>query len=80
MSGIKNLKSHDLSGLIADVPEDAPPRLQVLGLGNTSIDDTAVPYLAACTMLRNLNLSGTRVTGPVPVVTFFCASADLRLR
>jgi hypothetical protein len=62
MSGIKQLRSTDLAGLVPETAVDSPPRMEVLGLGNTSVDDDATQFLSACTSLRRLDLSFTKVS------------------
>ncbi|CAL1695972.1 unnamed protein product [Somion occarium] len=62
MAGIPSLRSSDLEGLPPDLAGEDSPRLKTLILNNTSIDDTAAPYLSSCTCLETLELAGTKVT------------------
>ncbi|KAI0735233.1 hypothetical protein C8Q76DRAFT_276228 [Earliella scabrosa] len=61
LAGIASLRSFHLEGL-ADPDEagEGPPRLTHLNLNNTSVDDTAAPYISACTHLQTLELAGTK--------------------
>jgi hypothetical protein len=40
-----------------------PQQWQSLNLGETGIDDTAIPWLESCKKLSDLRLHGTRITG-----------------
>lgn len=45
---------------------EGPPTLEVLTLDNTDLNDDAMPFIAACTSLRTLSLTSTKVTGMYP--------------
>ena len=61
LAGITSLQSSDLEGLAnPDDGNEGPPRLTHLNLNNTSVDDTAAPYLSACVHLQTLELAGTK--------------------
>ena len=62
LSGIPLIRSSDLEGLLQDSAEDGSPKVQVLLLNNTSVDDDAAPYISACNDLENLAVSGTKFT------------------
>ena len=62
LSGIPLIRSSDLEGLLQETAEDGPPRIQVLLLNNTSVDDNAAPYISACNDLENLAVGGTKFT------------------
>jgi hypothetical protein len=62
MSGIKQLRSTDLAGLVPETIMDSPPRMEVLGLDSTNVDDDVTQFLSACASLRRLNLSSTKVS------------------
>jgi len=62
LGGIPGLKSRDLSPLVR-VETAGPPKLERLVLTNTSVDDEASIYIAACVHLTMLDLEGTKLTG-----------------
>lgn len=61
LSGIRNIKSSDLAGLVSDGAQQCSS-LQVLALDNTNVGDDAIPFLATCLSLRTLNAAGTKFT------------------
>ncbi|KZT74684.1 hypothetical protein DAEQUDRAFT_659131, partial [Daedalea quercina L-15889] len=62
LSNLRSLRSPDLEGLLQESVEEGPPRIQVLLLNNTIVDDMAAPYISACNDLENLAVGGTRFT------------------
>ncbi|KAI0651785.1 RNI-like protein [Trametes meyenii] len=71
LAGITSLRSSDLEGLAyPDDLDEGSPRLTHLNLNNTSVDDTAAPYISACVQLQTLELAGTKFTsaGVFPIV------------
>ncbi|KAI6136788.1 hypothetical protein F5141DRAFT_1076651 [Pisolithus sp. B1] len=69
LSGLQNLKSGDMCGLMGETSED-PPRLEELSLNHTGVDDEAAPYLSRCSSLVSLRLAGTKITsaGLFPII------------
>ena len=63
LSGVTALRSFNLEGLLADDIDAAESPLRVLSLNNTSIDDSAAPYISTCRSLETLEVGGTRLTG-----------------
>ncbi|KAI0335341.1 RNI-like protein [Cubamyces sp. BRFM 1775] len=71
LAGITSLRSSDLEGLAhPDGLDDGPPQLDHLNLNNTSVDDTAAPYISACTQLQTLELASTKFSsaGLFPII------------
>ena len=64
---IPSLRSSDLDGLLQESVEDGPPKIQVLLLNNTAVDDDAEPFISACTELENLAVGGTKFTSELEV-------------
>ncbi|KAK7694576.1 hypothetical protein QCA50_001762 [Cerrena zonata] len=62
LAAISSLRSSDLEGLLADTPEEGTSRLKTLVLNNTSIDDSACPFISSCRELETLELASTKVT------------------
>lgn len=62
LSSIPSLQSSDLSGLLPENANNVSP-LQTLLLNNTGVDDDASPFLASCSNLVSLEVSGTKLTG-----------------
>ncbi|KAL7285263.1 hypothetical protein ACG7TL_000357 [Trametes sanguinea] len=63
LAGITSLRSSDLEGLAhPDEVEEGAPQLVHLNLNNTSVDDTAAPYISACVNLQTLEVAGTKFT------------------
>ncbi|KAI0778118.1 RNI-like protein [Trametes elegans] len=63
LANIPSLRSFHLEGLAhPDGVDEGPPQLLHLNLNNTSVDDTAAPYLSACVHLQTLELAGTKFT------------------
>ncbi|KAJ7071318.1 hypothetical protein C8F01DRAFT_427655 [Mycena amicta] len=64
LSGIPGLRSQHLAALVPDADlSEGPPRVETLLLNNTGINDDAVPFLAACSALRWLEVAETKMTG-----------------
>ncbi|KAI8995566.1 hypothetical protein BD414DRAFT_479902 [Trametes punicea] len=71
LAGITSLRSSDLEGLAhPDDLNEGPPQVVQLNLNNTSVDDTAAPYISACAHLQILELAGTKFTsaGLFPII------------
>ncbi|CDO72308.1 hypothetical protein BN946_scf184977.g5 [Trametes cinnabarina] len=71
LAGITSLRSSDLEGLAhPDNVDEGSPNLQHLNLNNTSVDDTAAPYISACVDLQTLEVAGTKFTsaGLFPII------------
>ncbi|KAI0374236.1 RNI-like protein [Pilatotrama ljubarskyi] len=71
LANITSLRSSDLEGLAhPDGPDEGPPQLVHLNLNNTSVDDTAAPYISACVRLQTLELASTKFTsaGLFPII------------
>ncbi|KAG9316104.1 hypothetical protein JVU11DRAFT_3778 [Chiua virens] len=70
LSSIPYLRSSDLCGLISESVHDDPPKLEVLAINNTGIDDDAAPFLASCSSLVVLEVAGTKLTssGLFPII------------
>ncbi|KAI0669965.1 RNI-like protein [Trametes maxima] len=71
LAGITSLRSSDLEGLAhPDGVDEGPPQLTYLNLNNTSVDDTATPYISSCAHLQALELASTKFTsaGVFPIV------------
>ncbi|KAH9835617.1 RNI-like protein [Rhodofomes roseus] len=70
LSGIPSFRSAELKGLLQETVADGPPKIQVLLLNNTTVDDDAAPFISACTDLENLAVAGTRFTsaGLFPII------------
>ncbi|TFY68363.1 hypothetical protein EVJ58_g1067 [Rhodofomes roseus] len=62
LSGIPSFRSAELEGLLQETVADGPPKIQVLLLNNTTVDNDAAPFISACTDLENLAVAGTRFT------------------
>ncbi|KAG8927953.1 hypothetical protein FRC01_006665 [Tulasnella sp. 417] len=71
LGGVPNLSSQDLRGLLpdqevtSDVNPTPTPRIESLTLTNTSVDNEAATYIAACPSLEALALGDTRFTSCV---------------
>ncbi|KAG8697286.1 hypothetical protein FRC09_007964 [Ceratobasidium sp. 395] len=61
LENLPSLRSVDLEGLLPSSPNDLPSPVRSLNLARTSVDDEAAIYIAACTHLEVLNLSGTKI-------------------
>ncbi|KAI0801330.1 hypothetical protein C8Q74DRAFT_1364950 [Fomes fomentarius] len=71
LAGITSLRSADLEGLAhPDGVDEGPPQLMHLNMNNTSVDDTAAPFISSCTHLQTLELAGTKFSsaGLFPVI------------
>ncbi|KAJ3553179.1 hypothetical protein NM688_g3753 [Phlebia brevispora] len=62
LAGITSLRSSDLEGLPAEELGQPHAAVQTLILNNTSVDDSAAPFIASCDSLQTLELSGTKLT------------------
>ena len=62
LSGMPLIRSSDLEGLLQENADEGPPKIQVLLLNNTSVDDDAAPFISACNDLDNLAVGGTKFT------------------
>ncbi|KAI0361698.1 RNI-like protein [Trametes cingulata] len=71
LANITSLRSSDLEGLAdPEGADEGPPQLVHLNLNNTSVDDTAAPYISACVHLQTLELASTKFTsaGLFPII------------
>ncbi|KAF9240963.1 RNI-like protein [Melanogaster broomeanus] len=70
LSGIPNLRSRDLSGMLSETVDEGPPSLEELILNHTGIDDEAAPFLSCCSSLVALEVAGTKLTssGVFPII------------
>lgn len=62
------IRSSDLEGLLQESAGGGPPRIEVLLLNNTPVDDDAAPYISACDDLESLAVSGTKLSSPFSVL------------
>ncbi|KAL1952016.1 hypothetical protein VTO73DRAFT_1165 [Trametes versicolor] len=72
LANITSLRSSDLEGLAQpdiDLGE-GPSQLLHLNLNNSSVDDTAAPYISSCVHLQTLELASTKFTsaGLFPII------------